>query len=209
MRHAIVPLTGGRTAVCLIVVFVAVGCGGGSPATRPTSPPPAATDVARSPAGPPTSRPRTPAMTVASNVTRPTGWDSSFCGAFAEVAVGQELAVDVGRALDEDDDEDALALSLELEGSSNTARQMLDELPEWEPAQAAVEQLASLVDLAGRVGRNYRRFLEQGREQGLERAQELAAGMRPVVDDVLADVRELQQMEGLDCPGTELTLEAP
>ncbi len=210
MRSA--PITpAGRLPLTLIVALLLVAaCGTGSPSPRPTTTLPSATDpVGLTPAPPPTSRPRTAAPTTPVVGSWPDGWDADFCSAFAEVVPAQELAVDVGRALDEDDDDDALGLARELESSGEAATEMLANLPQWEPAQAAVDQLTELMDMAQRMGRSYRRFMEDNRGPALERAQGIGAEMRPLVDSVLADLGVLSDEEGLGCPGMEFALESP
>lgn len=195
--------------LCAAAVLLVAGCGSGSPSPRIS---PGLTSVTDDPVtSSPSAAPRRPtaAPTSPPSGSWPRGWDTDFCAAFSEVVIAQELAVDVGRALDEDAREDALALSNELMGTSTAAAEMLGQLPEWRPAQELVERLASLMDLGERIGRNYGRYIENGREQALQRAQGFGADMGPIVDAALDELSELAEEEGLGCPEQEFVLEAP
>lgn len=195
--------------LCAAALLFVVGCGSGSPSPRITPGLPSPTDDPVTP--PPTAalRPPTAAPTIPTSRNWPRGWDTDFCAAFSEVVIAQELAVDVGRALDEDARDDALALANELSGTSTAATEMLAELPEWRPAQELVERLTTLMDLGQRMGRHYRRYIEEDRQRSLERAQGFGADMGPVVDAALAELDELAEEEGLSCADQEFALEAP
>lgn len=195
--------------LCTAALLFVVGCGSGSPSPRITPGLPSLTDDPVTSPATAAPRPPTAAPTIPTSRNWPSGWDTEFCAAFSEVVIAQELAVDVGRALDEDARDDALALANELSGTSTAATEMLAELPEWRPAQQLVERLTALMDLGQRMGRHYRRYIEEDREQSLERAQGFGADMGPVVEDALAELDELAEEEGLSCADEEFALEAP
>jgi hypothetical protein len=207
MRLAARSLT--RTVAAVLAVSMLVACGAGSPSPSPSPTVPVDLDTpAPSPVSVPTMAPTAP-PTLPPQGDWPAGWDTAFCAAFQEVVVAQELAVDVGRALEEDERDDALALARELEGAGAATQEMLGELEEWEPAQEAVEQLTELMDLAERMGRNYRRYLDENARNRLRRAQGFAADMGPVVENVEAELAGLANDENLSCPTAEFVLETP
>jgi hypothetical protein len=207
MRLAARPLT--RSVAAVLAVSMLAACGAGSPSPSPSPTVPVDLDTpAPSPVSVPTMAPTAP-PTLPPQGDWPPGWDTAFCGAFEEIIVAQELAVDVGRALEEDERDDALALARELESAGAFTQEMLGELEEWEPAQDAVEQLTELMDLAERMGRNYRRYLDENSRNRLRRAQGFAADMGPVVENVEAELAGLANDENLSCPTGEFVLETP
>ncbi len=195
-----------RIAVPVAVVLAVLSAGGCSDAGEvPTLRPPSDASPTATAGVPtvtprPTRRPTPPPW--------PAGWNEEFCTALAKVIVAQELTVDVPRALDEGDEQDALALARELRATALAAADLLGEVPEWEPAQPAVSELLSLVDIGARIGRQYVRFLDEGRQPALERVNELLDDMRPVVSDTNAALAELGAL-GLSCEPDGLELETP
>jgi hypothetical protein len=168
---------------------------GGTPLAQPTATAPLATGTPR-----PTPRPTQPPW--------PAGWEIEFCTAVGEVAVAQELTVDIPRALDEEDADDALALARELRATAIAAAELLAEVTPWEEAQPAITELLTLSDIASRIGRQYVRYLDEGRRPALERVNELLDDMRPVVIDANEALAELDAL-GVDCLSHALVLEAP
>lgn len=138
----------------------------------------------------------------------PAGWDEAFCASFDEVAVAQELVVDVPRALADEDDDDALALARELRATAIAAGELLEDVMPWEPAQPALAAMVSLADIAARIGRQYVRYLDEGRQPALERVSELLDDMQPVLEEANDELAELAAL-GAACPPRGLTLEAP
>lgn len=198
-------------AALLVVVVIAGACGSGSPSPRATRSP-AATTSPRASVGvvptlgpPPTEAPSLPPQQAPD---WPDGWDAAFCTAFDQVVVAQELAVDIGRALAEEDRADAQALAAELIATTEAATALLGEVTGWEDAEALVGRLTSLLDVGGRIGRQYRRYLAEDRPAGLDRANELIGEMRPMVDEARARLADLASA-GIQCPGHELTIESP
>lgn len=195
-----------RLVAGVLLLFVLGACDdAGSPTVRPFSPLPAASpSPASSPL--PASSPRpTPRPTPAA---WPAGWDEAFCLALEELAVAQELVVDIPRAIEDEDEDDALALAQELRQSTSTSGELLAEVPEWEPAQPAIDEFENLIDIGGRISRQWIRFLDEGRRAGRTRALELNDEMQPMVEaanDALAELAD----QGLACPGRSLVLESP
>jgi hypothetical protein len=138
----------------------------------------------------------------------PAGWDDEFCAAFIELAIVHELAVDIPRALDEDETDDALALARELRSTAIAAGELLDELTPWETAQPAAAEMVTLADIGSRVGRQYVRYLDEGRRPALRRVEELLDDMRPVVEEANAELAQLASL-GLACPPHALEFEIP
>jgi hypothetical protein len=165
-----------------------------SPPTAVASPSPATSPPAR------TARP-TPAPW-------PERWDIEFCSAFTEVAIAQELVVDIERAIAEEEREDALALARELRGTTTVAEELLGVLEEWAPAQDALSGMASLMDVDDRIGRQYIRWLDGGRNPARRRARELADETKPIVRDVNSALAQLTEI-GVRCSDRDLLLESP
>jgi hypothetical protein len=195
---------------CLLLIMLSaaavVGCSAGPPVATPT----------RSPSGSPTagtSGPAVPTATPGEIGTPfvgpwPSGWESAFCALFGEMIVMQELAVDVGRALDEDDRDDALALTRELTASAAAVREELAQLPAWEAAAPLTNQTLELLDLADEMALRYERYLAEGRRPALGLARAAGAAMGEVVTELL-DRLILLEAVGLSCPGFDFHLEAP
>ena len=189
----------------LVTVSVLVGCTEPGPTVRPTGSP-AGTGAPSSPDGAATPRPgRTQSATLS---VWPQGWDASFCAAFIEVVIAQELAVDIERALDEDARGDARALAAELTTTAPAAAELLAAVPAWQPGQDALGEMTSLMDAGRRAGEQYLRYLTGNRRRALTRARELRDAIRdtvPAANTALALLAE----EGLSCPGHSLELESP
>jgi hypothetical protein len=166
-----------------------------TPPAQPTATAPVATATPR-----PTPQPTPPPW--------PAGWEIEFCTALGEVVVAQELTVDIPRALDEGDNDDALALARELRATAIGAGELLGGVTPWEEAQPAIAEMVTLADIGSRIGRQYVRFLEEGRRPALERVNALLDDMRPVLIDANAALAELDAL-GVDCSPTELILETP
>ena len=196
-------------AVALVVALIVGACGAGSPSPRPSRSPVASSPPRSSPvltlAPPPTAAPTLPPEQAPD---WPDGWDTAFCTAFEQVVIAQELVVDIGRALAEEARGDAQALAAELIGTPEAATPLLAGVTGWEDGEALVGRLTSLVEIGGRIGRQYRRYLAEDRPAALERANELIGEMRPVVAEARGRLADLAQA-GIECPGHELTIESP
>lgn len=193
-----------RLALAAVALSAVVGCSEaiGGPTPIPFTPlPPLTTPTPTSGA---TARP-----TLAPTAQPwPAGWDDEFCAAFIELAIAHELAVDIPRALDDDETDDALALARELRATAIAAGELLDELTPWEAAQPAVTEMVTLADIASRVGRQYVRYLDEGRRPALTRVTELLDDMRPVIEQANDELSGLAAL-GLACPPYSLELEVP
>lgn len=139
----------------------------------------------------------------------PAGWDIAFCTTFVDIVVAQELARDIGRALDESVTEDAIGLTHELGTTVEGIRTGLADLPEWPGAAALVTALGAMLDADDQLATFYLRYLEEGRAGALDRAHEVEATLRedavPAAEAALAPLVG----DGLTCPETNLMLEKP
>jgi hypothetical protein len=136
------------------------------------------------------------------------GWDQSFCSLFAEVVVAQELVVDIERAMDEDAMDDAEGLARELRETAGRAEELIATVGPWAPSEVATAAIGTLLDLDGRAGSQYLRFLTENRRPALARARELRADIAEAALTANAGLAELA-VRGLACPGHELVLEEP
>jgi hypothetical protein len=197
--------TGPATLIAAVLLGLAVaGCGGGPAATGRGASSPGVSPMT----SPGTTLPTPAAIQTPFNAPWPAGWDDALCAAFAELVVMQELAVDIGRALREGDREDARALTAELAASATAARGLLEQLPDWPPAEPLREDVAGLIGLADEVALRYGRHLNQGRRPALAAAQAAARQMRDVIEPLLDRLTTLAD-QGLACPGLPFYLEAP
>ena len=117
--------------------------------------------------------------------------------------------MDIRRALDEEAEEDALALAEELETTAQGAGEALAELEPWAPAAEVMPRLIRMMEIGDALGRFYGRYIDLGREAALERVGELIEEMRPLVGDALAELRRIQEQQGLACPDQDFVLESP
>ena len=189
------------------MLLLAVACGGGG--DRPTP--------SRSPGGssPTTSAGPSGAATDTAGAIGtpfvapwPSGWDSGFCPIFAEMVVMQELAVDVGRALDDGARAEARALNTELGQAATSVRSALGELPPWEAAEPLEARIVALLDLADEMALRYGRHFENNRPAPRNAAREAGGRMNDVVPDLL-DRLILLEEAGLACAGLDFSLEVP
>lgn len=194
-----------RLALAAAALSVIVGCSEvvGGPTPIPFTPLPqlpTPTPVGGAATAQPTPAPTPPPW--------PADWDDEFCAAFIELAIAHELAVDIPRALEEDDTDDALGLARELRATAIAAGELLDELTPWENAQPAVTEMITLADIGSRVGRQYVRYLDEGRRPALARVEELLEDMRPVIEEANQELAQLAAL-GLACPPFALEFEVP
>jgi hypothetical protein len=205
-RHAPATFSGSPAlAVALCLALVTLACGGAGNA----SPSPNLVPTSNPPAGSPGS-PQTPGQPTPTSLVPfwPAGWDRAFCEMFGQLVETQELAVDIGRALEDGDRADARALTAELAASATLARELLGAMPEWRADEMLRQDVAALLDLADEMALRYDRHLNQGRRPALAAAREAGAQMKPAVD-LIIDRLVLLGDEGLACPGLDFQLEAP
>lgn len=185
-------------------VGLLAACASDTPGPSPTPSPrvtatAGASQSTQSPTAPPT----------ASVQPWPTGWDASFCVAYADIVVAQELARDIGRAIDDEATDDAIGLTHELATTVTQVRTELADVPVWAGAEPALNAIDTLLDTDEQLVTYYLRYLEQGRDPAHQRAIETEATLRdvavPAVEDALANLAGA----GLACPGQNFTLDKP
>jgi hypothetical protein len=190
----------------VLLLAIVAACGGGGPtATPPLSTPP----LLATPTAQPGTLP-TPGdlPTPVSRPAWPEGWDAALCATFTQLVETQELAVDIGRALEEDDRADARGLTAELALSATATRELLAEMPEWGTAETIEQDITALLDLADEMALRYDRYLNDNRRQALGRAQEAGAQMSAVAEPLVERLTLLSE-QGLRCPGVPFRLETP
>jgi hypothetical protein len=189
----------------ILAVLLVTGCDEARTSPRPSSsllevqftPQPSSTASAT---GQPTTQP--------TFVSLPVGWDNAFCGVFADTVVAQELVIDIERALDEENVKDAKGLARELRDTTADATALLADLPDWDPAQGATLEIATLIDLGGRAGTEYGTFFTDESRNALRRARALRKEIEnetPAANEALAGLADL----GIECEGFPLVLEKP
>ena len=142
-------------------------------------------------------------------IALPVGWDSGFCDLFAEVKVGNELVIDVERALAELNERDARLLARELRDTAAHAGVLVEAVPDWEPGQATVVELAALADLGGRAGEEYGLYLaDTNNRNALRRARTLRRDMSTATQGANDELAALAEI-GIECPDAPLQLEVP
>lgn len=200
------PARAGPAAIAAVLAIALVAaCNGG--ATAPTGPP-LGTPAAGLPTQPPNDLPTPGSLPTPAAPAWPEGWDGALCAMFAQLVETQELAVDIGRALDEGDRDDARGLTAELEASAVQARALLDEIPVWTADEPLRDDVSELLDLADEMALRYDRHLNQGRRPARAAAERAGAQMRAVVDPLI-DRLVLLSDQGLSCPGLAFDLETP
>ena len=192
----------------LLTVALVVACGGAelspNPSLRTLPPAASPSDLPTGGPGGPTTAP----IGTPSRVPWPSGWDTAFCALFSQLVETQELAVDIGRALDDGERSDARGLTAELAVSATTSGELLGELPEWATDASLRTDIEALLDLADEMALRYDRYLNRNRNQALANAQAAGRQMAGVVEPLLERVTLLAE-QGLSCPGVPFALETP
>lgn len=192
-------------ALAALTGVAVVACDSGSSTPRPSA---SLLEVEFTP------RPGTPAPSSEEPTEEPTfismpvGWDSGFCNVLADVNDAQELVIDIERALAELNPRDARLLARDLRDVTAHAATLLDGVPEWAPAEVAMVEMASLVDLGGRAGTEYGTFFADDSRTALRRARTLRREIQtetPQANQALDQLTEI----GIECPGLTLQLEVP
>jgi hypothetical protein len=187
------------------MILVLAACGSGGPVATGGSPSPA---PLTSPNADPGTLPTPGNLATPQGAPWPAGWDAAMCATFAQLVETQELAVDIGRAIEEDDRADARALTAELSASVAATRELLADMPEWATADVIRADIGSLLDLGDDMAARYDRYLNANRRQALGRAREAGAQMPEVVDQLIEGLGLLAD-QGLRCPGVAFELETP
>jgi hypothetical protein len=195
-------------SVLFIGLALVAACGASvTPTATSTSP----TLSPRLTASAPPGLSQTPATAPpsATALPRPAGWDATFCAAYTDIVVAQELARDIGRALDEDSKQDAIGLARELEATVVGVRTTLTALPAWPGGEQLLSAVNAMLDTDEELVTNYLRFLEENRDPALDRAHERETALReeivPAVEVALAELAAA----GFSCPGLNFTLDKP
>ncbi len=142
---------------------------------------------------------------VPSFLSIPVGWENAFCAVFANAVVAHELVIDVERALDEEEFRDARGLARDLRDITAEATTLLADLPDWDPAEQATLEIATLIDLGARAGTEYGAYFE-AEARALRRARNLRREIlnsTPAANEALAELTEL----GIVCEDSPLELE--
>lgn len=204
--HVVRP-PGRLTAAVLVlaILSLAAACGPAGPSQSVASLPP---PPAEQPSLPPDGSTAPPVIGTPVDARWPAGWDTAFCEMFGQLVETQELAVDIGRALDEGARRDARALTAELADSITLTRELLADIPEWSADEMLREDVNALLDLGERMADRYERHLDNRRRQPLRAARAAGAEMAPIAEQLLDKVVLLSD-QGLSCPGVEFHLETP
>jgi len=191
------------TALAIVVAVTAIGCTEPSSSARPSS---SLLEVEFTPRGPtPGPDESEEATEEPSFVTIPVGWDDSFCAIFADVAVGQELVIDIERAIDEENPKDAKGLARDLREITADGVGLMEGLPAWEDAADATAQVAALLDLYGTAATEYLAYFNE--ETGtLRRARNVRRQISRSTDGANEKFAELETL-GIECTDQPLVIE--
>jgi hypothetical protein len=191
--------------ICLAVVIAvtAIGCTEPRSSARPSSSLLEVEFTPREPsAGPDETDDATEEPTF---VAIPVGWDDAFCAIFADIVVGQELVVDIERAIDEENPSDAKGLARDLRDITADAVGLMPGLPEWEDSADVRAQLTTLLDLHGRAATEYLAYFNE-ETTTLRRARNLRRQISratPAANEVFAELETL----GIACDEQPLMIE--
>jgi hypothetical protein len=125
---------------------------------------------------------------------------------FADVVVAQELAVDIERAIEEENARDARLLARDLRDTTAEATTLLAELPDWEPAQDAKEEMTALIDMGTRAGAEYGTGFTEESEEAIRRARRIRRDMAQAAPGANEAFAELEAL-GITCEGLPLRIE--
>ncbi len=191
------------TALAIVVAVTAIGCTEPSSSARPSS---SLLEVEFTPRGPtPGPDESEEATEEPTFVTIPVGWDDSFCAIFADVAVGQELVIDIERAIDEENPKDAKGLARDLREITADGVSLMEGLPAWEDAADATAQVAALLDLYGTAATEYLAYFNE--ETGtLRRARNVRRQISRATDGANETFAELETL-GIECTDQPLVIE--
>src|SRR6187397_3112846 len=191
------------TALAIVVAVTAIGCTEPSSSARPSS---SLLEVEFTPRGPtPGPDESEEAAEEPSFVTIPVGWDDSFCAIFADVAVGQELVIDIERAIEEENPKDAKGLARDLREITADGVGLMEGLPAWEDAADATAQVAALLDLYGTAATEYLAYFNE--ETGtLRRARNVRRQISRSTDGANEKFAELETL-GIECTDQPLVIE--
>jgi len=191
-------------AVALCVAVVAVGCDAGRSSPRPSASllevefTPQPTETPES-TGEPTGEP--------TFVSLPVGWDDAFCAVFADAVDGQQLVIDVERAVGEENFRDARGLARDLREVSADGTTLLADVPAWDEGKPAVDAITELIALHVQAGDAYGSALGNNPPRNAlrdaRRIRKQVGTKTPPANAALADLAAL----GIACEGYDMHLE--
>jgi len=191
------------TCLALLIAVTAIGCNEPSSSVRPSS---SLLEVEFTPRGPTPGPDETDEATQEPTfVAIPVGWDDSFCAIFADVAVGQELAVDIERAIKEENFRDARGLARDLRNITEDAAGLMEGLPEWEDAADATAKVTAMLDLYGRAATEYLAYFNE-ETRSLRRARNLRRQISRATPGANETFAELEML-GIACDDQPLVIE--
>ena len=191
------------TALALVIAVTAIGCTEPSSSARPSS---SLLEVEFTPREPTPGPDETDEATEEPTfVAIPVGWDDAFCAIFADVAIGQELVIDIERAIDEENPRDAKGLARDLRAITEDATGLMEGLPEWEDAADATAEITALLDLYGKAATEYLSFFNE--EGGtLRRARTFRRQINRATPGANETFAELETL-GIVCDDLPLVIE--
>jgi hypothetical protein len=140
-------------------------------------------------------------------VSLPVGWDDAFCAVLADAIDGQQLVVDVERAINEENFKDARGLARDLREVSANGTALVANLPEWDQGQPAADSLEALIALHAQAGQAYGEALGSNPPRNAlrdaRRVRRQVGTKTPEVNAALADLATV----GMACEGLEMQLE--
>jgi hypothetical protein len=191
------------TCLAAVVAVTAIGCTEPSSSARPSA---SLLEVQFTPRGPTPGPEETEEPTEEPTfVAIPVGWDDAFCSIFADVAIGQELVIDIERAIDEENAKDAKGLARDLRDITADAVGLMEGLPEWEDAATATEQVTSLLELYGKAATEYLAYFNE-ETTTLRKARNVRRQINratPGANERFATLEEL----GIECEDQPLVIE--
>jgi len=195
----------GVIAVTLCAALALVGCDAGLSTPRPNS---SLLEVEFTPQPTPTTESTSEATDEPSFVALPVGWDDAFCAVYADAYDGQQLVIDIERAIMEENFKDARGLARDLRSISADGTTLLTDVPAWDQGKPAVDAITELIALHVQTGDAYGTALSSSPPRNslrdARRLRRQAGNKTPAVNDALADLAGL----GIACDGyNELKLE--
>jgi hypothetical protein len=191
------------TCLAVVIAVTAIGCTEPRSSARPSS---SLLEVEFTPREPSLGPDETDDATEEPTfVAIPVGWDNAFCAIFADVAVGQELVVDIQRAIDEENPRDAKGLARDLRDITADGVALMEGLAEWEDAADATRQVTTMLDLHGRAATEYLAYFNE-ETTTLRRARNLRRQISratPAANEVFAELETL----GIACDEQPLKIE--
>ena len=201
-RSAPTPVRAMLAGLAVLMAVTAIGCEEPSSSIRPSASLLEVEFTPRATAGADETEEPSAEPTF---VAIPVGWDSAFCGIFADVVIAQELAIDIERAIDEENPGDAKGLARDLRDITTDAQGLMEGLPEWEDAADATAQTTALLDLYARTSAEYLSFYNE--ETGtLRRARSLRRQIGRATPGANESFAELETL-GISCDDQPLVIE--